>query len=77
METVVFIGWEEGLKKVSLTHLIKNECNLSFTQSKLIVDTLVKGVKVAVKCQNPTSLVQEAKLLGAIGEIKRDKLTYA
>ena len=73
METVIFTGWKEGLKKISLTHLLKETCVISLTQAKMLVDALVKGV-VDVKCKEATTLLKEAKLLGAI---RKSDLKYA
>ncbi len=77
METVVFTSWKEGLKKISLTHLLNDRCGISLTQAKILVDALVKGVVVDVKCREAKALLKEAKNLGAVGEIRKSDLKYA
>jgi hypothetical protein len=80
MNTVIFTGWKTGLKKISLTHLLKEKCNLSFTHAKLFVDAIVKDITIEVECstkEKMNSLIKEATKLGAICKASDNKLTKA
>lgn len=69
MKEVILTGWNNGLKKISLTHLLKGKCCMSFTQAKLVVDALVDGITVKVTCEDPEGFVKEATELGAICKV--------
>jgi len=80
MNTVIFTGWNDGLKKISLTSLLRDKAGLSLTQAKLNVDAIVNGVIVEVNCTTITkmeSLVKEATKLGAICKISKKNLVKA
>jgi len=80
MNTVIFTGWKEGLKKISLTNLLREKAGLSLTQAKLNVDAIVDGVTIEVKCSTISkmeSLVREATELGAICKVSKMNLVRA
>jgi hypothetical protein len=80
MNTVIFTGWKEGLKKISLTNLLREKADLSLTQAKLNVDAIVDGVTIEVNCSTVSkmeSLFKEATAIGAVCKISKNNLVRA
>jgi hypothetical protein len=76
MNTVKFTGWQEGIKKITLTHLLNEKAGLSLTQAKLNVDAIIDGVTVEILCPTAKAtkeLFNKASQLGAICEISSSK----
>jgi hypothetical protein len=72
MNSVVFIGWKEGINKIALTRLISEYAGYPLTQAKLSVDDIVDDIKVRVNVssiEKAEKLRSEATKIGAICEI--------
>ena len=68
---VRLVGWEEGLKKVQLNHLLRERCLLGLAEAKQKVDDLLLGQPVLVDCDSAESahaLIEEASSIGAVCE---------
>ena len=77
MFKVHFTGYKEGIKKVSLSRLLKKEAGMTFAESKSAVDQLLLGKKFFVGISNLTlanELLNEAKNIGAICSLEKDSL---
>ncbi len=46
MSRVIITGWEEGLKKISLSRLLQDEAGLTISQAKHAVDEVLEGRRV-------------------------------
>lgn len=70
---VIFTGWKEGIRKISLTHALHEHAGLSLTQSKLNVDAIINNITVDVWCptrEEAKNLLFKACELGAEGMIQ-------
>ncbi len=64
---VVLYGWEDGMKKVSLTFLQREILAVSLTDAKANVDALLEEKEIFIKVkslENATKFVCEAKKIG-------------
>lgn len=68
MDTVVFSGWNKGLKKVHFTFLLRQYAELSLANAKRIVDSILEGNNEFVQCKTKdkaSKLAAEASKIGA------------
>lgn len=50
MYSVIFKGWNEGFKKITFTHLLREKAMLSPTQAKVYLDAILEGITIRVEC---------------------------
>jgi ribosomal protein L7/L12 len=75
MSKVVLTGWKAGLKKVSLTTLLREQAALSLADAKHRVDALLTGDEVILEIaglDKAEELLDAAKALGAKGMILKE-----
>jgi ribosomal protein L7/L12 len=71
MERVVLKDWSRGLRKVSLTKLLRSRGELSLGEAKNCTDRLLRGEEVAVEVsssEEARQLADEASHLGVVVE---------
>lgn len=69
---VRIVSWKEGLKKISLSKLIRQYSNSSLGEAHNKVETLLQGNTVVIKVANRKEgerFIREAYDLGAICEL--------
>lgn len=67
-------GWNEGLKKVSLTKLQTKHLDLSLKEAKENVDLLLEGFEIEIVVtseENAENFINEAKEIGVICKIEK------
>ena len=72
MSAAILTGWQPGLKKISLTQLIRAYTGYDLAQGKHCVDDLLEGKTVVLpelRKEQADIFVTEARKLGAICEI--------
>lgn len=67
MYTIVFTGWEEGLKKIALTNLLRQYTDMSLSSAKRTVDSVLNGEKEHVQCRTKRNTEYLIKKAGEIG----------
>lgn len=74
-EMVRLVAWRYGLKKVSLTRLIKDSSPLGLNRSKILVDRLTDGEEVEVPLavgHDASDFKRAAQELGAVTDTSQD-----
>ncbi len=69
MKTIAMTGWQEGMRKVSLTKLQVELLGLSLKESKKNVDTLLEGETIKIETNSSATaeeFVREAKKIGVL-----------
>jgi hypothetical protein len=72
MHRVVITGWREGLRKISLTHLIQARTGRRMAEAKRRTDDVLEGHPVVLEVPSEEaalSLVEELRQLGALAEV--------
>lgn len=72
MTRVIITGWEEGLKKISLSKLLQEEASLSLPQAKRNVDEVLEGGRVELTFPSSAAAMRfaaAARQLHAICEV--------
>jgi hypothetical protein len=67
MAKLILAGWKPGLKKISLTQLIRSQCGLSLADAKLQTDRLLDGERVEIELDDDCDVQEfasQAKRLG-------------
>lgn len=75
MAKVLFEGWNNGLKKMSLTKLFQQKIHLSLDIAKGKTDALLDGETFVVETESAElaeELAKEATAIGAVCEIIKD-----
>jgi ribosomal protein L7/L12 len=68
MQKVKIIGWEQGLKKISLTKLLQESAGKDLAEAKAMVDALIEGQPFEISFQQDAdarAFLEGAKRLGA------------
>lgn len=52
MSKIIIYGWDEGLKKISLTHLQIEILKLSLREAKTNVDKILNNELVEIECDD-------------------------
>ncbi len=75
MKTIVMIGWQEGMQKVSLTRLQVELLGLPLKDSKENVDRLLEGTEVVIETNSSAAgeFVKKAKKMGVLCKITSSK----
>lgn len=74
MPIVKLIGWQPGLRKVSLVTLLQQQADLSFTSAKQNVDYLLAGKHVNLEVgdrRKANQLAEEVRKLGCVCVIEQ------
>ncbi|MEO8074554.1 MAG: hypothetical protein ABI686_15060 [Acidobacteriota bacterium] len=69
MAKVLFKGWNNGLKKISLTKLLQEKANLSLKEAKSKTDFLLDGETFFIETESIEEAVETAKQATAIGAV--------
>ena len=69
--TLQITGWREGLKKISLTHVLDQELHLGLADAKHITDAVLAGqtVTLTVPAQHVQRIADAIQACGAIVNI--------
>ena len=73
MVQLILKGWKTGLKKVSLTKLLKERTRLTLAPAKDCVDQLLEGETVYIEIASASEarqLAEEISELGVICEVR-------
>lgn len=67
MKKIVLCGWKAGLKKVSLTLLLRDKASYSLREAKGITDALIAGKPVTIELSdNVESILSALTNLGVV-----------
>jgi hypothetical protein len=71
MPLVLLTGWHDGLQKVALTKLIREQAGMRLANAKECTNQLLAGERVALRipAEHAAKFLAEAEFLGAIGYI--------
>jgi ribosomal protein L7/L12 len=75
MSRVIITGWQPGLKKVSLSKLIRDRSGLRLSEAKACTDRCLDGEIVSIdlaSADEAEQFAQEAARLGAIVQVVPD-----
>ncbi len=75
MPQVIFAGWQSGLQKISLAHLLHEKADLGGRAAKECVDLLLADEGFAVEVstvEQAHDLALHASKLGAVCHVKLD-----
>ena len=70
---ILLDGWEPGIRKISLNHLLQEEGGMSLSEAKKVVDNLLSGQDVQIEIASDSQarhFLQEARKLGATGILR-------
>ncbi len=61
MKTIIFDGWEIGMKKISFYKMLKANSHLSLKESKSVSDRLLQGeiIEIEFETENIAKLIVE------------------
>jgi ribosomal protein L7/L12 len=71
MPDVIITGWREGLRKISMSRLLREHCGLGLRESKACVDRLLAGESVRVIVadgETAETLIGRLAEVGAVAE---------
>ena len=80
MVKVTIAGWEQGLNKVELNHLIRRHAHFSLGEAKRMVDQLLSGELVCFKASDvdeATMFCSSAEAIGAHCSYSVDEISNA
>ena len=69
MPTIQITGWREGLRKISLTHVLQQEAGLSMAAAKACTDRVLEGETVSVTLPDVQAARHVATRLTELGAV--------
>lgn len=76
MTELHIVGWREGLQKISMTRLLKEQAGLRLSEAKSCTDRVLENELVIIQildADNARKLAEQLEHMGAIVKIKTVK----
>ena len=75
MPKLKIVGWKTGLKKISMTQILRIEIFTNLVEAKMCTDAVLAGKKFEFNIEDEEKLKRTAKDLEEIGAIIEVELT--